>query len=213
MALANVNTNGQNFANANGTCCCYVADPTCDGCNYLGNRERNTCDNSYRNTTPTEYNSCNCGAGCQGTNYNYTECQSVYGEGNRDRRYFERYNCYPYSFVPNSSYVTQCGCDAGSQEIASQNYYTCVGCTTFEVFRDGNRCSGTGGQYFVNGSSVGGSPPSNGSCNTNSSYGISRGVRCFNGTNYNVYEDSNGCGGGEQFHLHRQQYRKPYIPD
>ena len=202
MAVANVNTNGQNFANANGTCCCYVADPTCDGCNYLGNRERNTCDNSYRNTTPTEYSSCNCGAGCQGTNYNYTECQSVYGQGNRDRRYFERYNCYPYSFVPNSSYVTQCGCDAGSQEIASQNYYTCVGCTTFEVFRDGNRCSGTGGQYFVNGSSVGGSPPSNGSCNTNSSYGISRGVRCFNGTNYNVYEDANGCGGGEQF-----QYR------
>ena len=202
MAVANVNTNGQNYANANGTCCCYVADPICDGCNYLGNRERNTCDNSYRNTTPTEYSSCNCGAGCQGTNYNYTECQSVYGQGNRDRRYFERYNCYPYSFVPNSSYVTQCGCDAGSQEIASQNYYTCVGCTTFEVFRDGNRCSGTGGQYFVNGSSVGGTAPSNGSCNTNSSYGISRGVRCFNGTNYNVYEDSNGCGGGEQY-----QYR------
>lgn len=202
MAVANVNTNGQNFANANGTCCCYVADPICNGCNYLGNRERNTCDNSYRNTTPTEYSSCNCGAGCQGTNYNYTECQSVYGEGNRDRRYFERYNCYPYSFVPNSSYVTQCGCDAGSQEIASQNYYTCVGCTTFEVFRDGNRCSGTGGQYFVNGSSVGGTAPSNGSCNTNSSYGISRGVRCNGGTNYNVYEDSNGCGGGEQY-----QYR------
>jgi hypothetical protein len=196
---------GQNFANTNGSCCCWNAvseAEKCNGCDYRGNMERNDCSGSVRNTNPTAYNYCACNQNCQGTNYNYTECQSVYGEGNRDRRYFERYNCYPYSFVPNSSYVTQCGCDAGSQEIASQNYYTCVGCTTFEVFRDGNRCSGTGGQYFVNGSSVGGTAPSNGSCNTNSSYGISRGVRCFNGTNYNVYEDSNGCGGGEQF-----QYR------
>ena len=194
MAVANVNTNGQNFANANGTCCCYVADPTCDGCNYLGNRERNTCDNSYRNTTPTEYNSCGCNQNCQGTYYTDFICD------NRDKVFVQKYNCN--GSPTGATNRVNCGCDAGSQELTYQGYDTCVGCTTSAVYRDTNRCSGTYNQYFVNGGSVGGTAPSNGSCNTNSSYGISRGVRCFNGTNYNVYEDSNGCGGGEQY-----QYR------
>lgn len=194
MAVANVNTNGQNYANANGTCCCYVADPICDGCNYLGNRERNTCDNSYRNTTPTEYNSCGCNQNCQGTYYTDFYCD------NRDKVFVQKYNCN--GSPTGATNRVNCGCDAGSQELTYQGYDTCVGCTTSAVYRDTNRCSGTYNQYFVNGGSVGGTAPSNGSCNTNSSYGISRGVRCFNGTNYNVYEDSNGCGGGEQY-----QYR------
>lgn len=194
MAVANVNTNGQNFANANGTCCCFVADPTCSGCNYLGNRERNTCDNSYRNTTPTEYNSCGCNQNCQGTYYTDFVCD------NRDKVFVQKYNCN--GVATGATNRVNCGCDAGSQELTSQGYNTCVSCTTFEVFRDTNRCSGTFNQYFVNGGSVGGSAPSNGSCNTSSSYGIYRGVRCNGGTNYNVYEDSNGCGGGDQY-----QYR------
>jgi len=194
MAVANVNANGQNFANANGTCCCFVADPTCSGCNYLGNRERNTCDGSYRNTEVTQYNSCGCGVGCQGTYYTDFYCD------NRDKVFVQKYNCNGSpTGVTNR---VNCGCDAGSQELTSQGYNTCVGCTTFEVFRDTNRCSSTFNQYFVNGGSVGGSAPSNGSCNTSSSYGIYRGVRCNGGTNYNVYEDSNGCGGGDQY-----QYR------
>jgi uncharacterized repeat protein (TIGR01451 family) len=194
MAVANVNTNGQNFANANGTCCCFVADPTCSGCNYLGNRERNTCDNSYRNTTPTEYNSCGCNQNCQGTYYTDYYCN------NRDKVYVQKYNCN--GVATGATNRVNCGCDAGSQELSPTGYDTCVGCTTFTVYYDGNRCSGTGGQYIVNGGSVGTTEPSRGGCNTNSSYGISRGVRCFNGTNYNVYEDANGCGGGEQY-----QYR------
>lgn len=36
-AYSVVQANGQNHANANGTCCCWVADPTCSGCNYLEN--------------------------------------------------------------------------------------------------------------------------------------------------------------------------------
>jgi hypothetical protein len=193
-AVANVNANGQNFANANGTCCCFVADPVCDGCNYLGNRERNTCDNSYRNTEVTQSSSCGCNQNCQGTYYTDFYCD------NRDKVFVQKYNCN--GSPTGATNRVNCACDAGSQELASQGYYTCVGCTTFEVFRDGNRCSGTFNQYFVNGGSVGGSAPSNGSCNTNSSYGIYRGVRCSGGTNYNVYEDSNGCGGGDQY-----QYR------
>jgi hypothetical protein len=194
MAVANVNANGQNFANANGTCCCFVADPTCDGCNYLGNRERNTCDNSYRNTQVTQYNSCNCGVGCQGTYYTDFYCD------NRDKVFVQKYNCN--GSPTGATNRVNCGCDAGSQELTSQGYNTCVSCTTFEVFRDTNRCSGTFNQYFVNGGSVGGAAPSNGSCNTSSSYGLYRGVRCNGGTNYNVYEDTNGCGGGDQY-----QYR------
>ena len=194
MAVANVNANGQNFANANGTCCCFVADPVCDGCNYLGNRERNTCDGSYRNTTPTEYSSCGCGVGCQGTYYTDFYCD------NRDKVFVQKYNCN--GSPTGATNRVNCGCDAGSQELTYQGYNTCVSCTTFEVFRDTNRCSGTFNQYFVNGGSVGGSAPSNGSCNTSSSYGIYRGVRCNGGTNYNVYEDTNGCGGGDQY-----QYR------
>lgn len=194
MAVANVNTNGQNFANANGTCCCYVADPVCDGCNYLGNRERNTCDGSYRNTTPTEYNSCGCNQNCQGTYYTDFYCD------NRDKVFVQKYNCN--GSPTGATNRVNCGCDSGAQELSPTGYDTCVGCTTFTVYYDGNRCSGTGLQYIVNGSSVGTTEPSRGGCNTNSSYGISRGVRCFNGTNYNVYEDSNSCGSGEQF-----QYR------
>lgn len=194
MAVADVNANGQNYANANGTCCCYVADPACDGCNYLGNRERNTCDNSYRNTTPTEYNSCGCGVGCQGTYYTDFYCD------NRDKVFVQKYNCN--GSPTGATNRVNCGCDSGAQELSPTGYDTCVGCTTFTVYYDGNRCSGTGLQYIVNGSSVGTTEPSRGGCNTNSSYGISRGVRCFNGTNYNVYEDSNSCGSGEQF-----QYR------
>lgn len=193
-AVANVNANGQNYANANGTCCCWVSDPTCSGCDYLGNRERNTCDGSYRNTGVTQSSSCGCGVGCQGTYYTDFYCD------NRDKVFVQKYNCN--GSPTGATNRVNCGCDAGSQELSSQGYYTCVGCTTFEVFRDGNRCSGTYNQYFVNGGSVGGTAPSNGSCNTSSSYGLYRGVRCNGGTNYNVYEDTNGCGGGDQY-----QYR------
>jgi len=194
MAVANVNANGQNNANANGTCCCWVSDPTCSGCDYLGNRERNTCDGSYRNTTPTQSSSCGCNQNCQGTYYTDYYCN------NRDKVYVQKYNCN--GAATGATNRVNCACDAGSQELASQGYYTCVGCTTFEVFRDGNRCSGTYNQYFVNGGSVGGSAPSNGSCNTGSNYNYYRGVRCYGGTNYNVYEDTNGCGSGDQY-----QYR------
>lgn len=197
MAVANVNANGQNFANANGTCCCWnpaSEAEKCDGCNYRGNLEKNSCDGTFRNTGVTQSSSCNCGVGCQGTYYTDFYCD------NRDKVFVQKYNCN--GSPTGATNRVNCGCDAGSQELTSQGYNTCVSCTTFEVFRDTNRCSGTFNQYFVNGGSVGGAAPSNGSCNTSSSYGLYRGVRCNGGTNYNVYEDTNGCGGGDQY-----QYR------
>jgi hypothetical protein len=196
-AVANVNANGQNYANANGSCCCWNAASEaekCNGCDYRGNLEKNSCDGSFRNTTPTAYNYCGCNQTCGGTYYTDYYCD------NRDKVYVQKYNCN--GSATGATNRVNCACDAGSQELASQGYYTCVGCTTFEVFRDGNRCSGTYNQYFVNGGSVGTGAPSNGGCNTGSNYNYYRGVRCYGGTNYNVYEDTNGCGSGDQY-----QYR------
>jgi uncharacterized repeat protein (TIGR01451 family) len=193
-AYAVVQANGQNYANANGTCCCWVSDPTCSGCDYLGNRERNSCDGSYRNTTPTQSSSCGCNQNCQGTYYTDYYCD------NRDKVYVQKYNCN--GSATGATNRVNCGCDSGAQELTYQGYDTCVGCTTSAVYKDTNRCSGTYNQYFVNGGSVGGSAPSNGSCNTTPNYNLDRGVRCYAGTNYQVYQNTNGCGGGDQY-----QYR------
>ena len=184
---------GQANANTYGTCCCWVSAADCSGCNYRGNRQRNTCTNEYRNETPTAYNTCDCGIVCQGTNYDYSECLSIFGTGPKDRRNSERYNCYPYSFTGNS-YDTQCGCDNGAQSISSTGYTTCVGCQNVTIFKDYNRCSGTGGHYFVNGSDVGTSMPSTSSCNTTPDYGDDQGIKCVDGTNYYVYGNYNSCG-------------------
>jgi uncharacterized repeat protein (TIGR01451 family) len=193
-AVANVNANGQNNANLYGTCCCWVSDPTCSGCDYLGNRERNTCDGSYRNTTPTQSSSCGCNQNCQGTYYTDYYCD------NRDKVYVQKYNCN--GSPTGATNRVNCGCDAGSQELTYQGYDTCVGCTTSAVYKDTNRCSGTYNQYFVNGGSVGTSAPSNGGCNSTPNYNLDRGVRCYAGTNYQVYQNTNGCAGGDQY-----QYR------
>ena len=198
MAVANVNANGQNYANANGTCCCWNAvseADKCDGCNYRGNMERNSCDGSYRNTNPTAYNYCGCNQNCAGTYYTDYYCN------NRDKVYVQKYNCN--GSATGATNRVNCGCDAGYQELSPTGYDTCVGCTTFTVYYDGNRCSGTGLQYIVNGSSVGTTEPSRGGCNTTPNYNLDRGVRCYGGTNYQVYQNANGCGGG----VDQYQYR------
>ena len=192
-AYAVVQSNGQAHANANGTCCCWVSAPDCSGCSYLGNRQRNTCDGSYRNTDPTAYEVCGCGIGCQGTNFTY----AWYCDG-RDKVYEERYNC---NLAVNTGATNRvnCGCDAGSPELTSQGYNTCVGCDTRLVYKDTNRCSATFNSYYVNGTNVGTGAPSNGGCNTSSNHNIPRGIRCFNGNNFDVFEDSNGCGSNPQY--------------
>jgi Family of unknown function (DUF5977) len=189
---------GQNYANANGSCCCWNAvseADKCDGCNYRGNMERNDCSGSIRNTTPTAYNYCGCNQNCAGTYYTDYYCN------NRDKVYVQKYNCN--GSATGATNRVNCGCDAGYQELSPTGYDTCVGCTTFTVYYDGNRCSGTGLKYIVNGSSVGTTEPSRGGCNTTPNYNLDRGVICYGGTNYQVYQNTNGCNGGvDQF-----QYR------
>lgn len=187
-AVANVNANGQNYANTNGTCCCWVADPTCDGCNYLGNRERNTCDNSYRNTTPTEYGSCGCNQNCQGT-YWYPYCDGT------TRKRETRYNCNN-NYAGTTETLQVCSTDCGanlSQVQGSQigTYYVCSGgLTSTAVYINNNGCY-TGGNIYLVGGTWQSTNPSNSQPDTNPNYSAYRGVYCYGGTNYNVWEDVN----------------------
>ncbi len=185
-AYAVVQANGQDHANAYGTCCCWVADPTCSGCDYLGNRERNTCDGTYRNTTPTAYNSCSCGQSCAGTYYTDFICD------NRDKVFVQKYNCN--GVATGATNRVNCGCDSGAVEPTSQAYYTCVSCFTYLVYRNTNRCSSTYNNYIVNGVDKGITAPENMVCNTTPDYSNYIGVRCVTGSNYDVYGNNNPCG-------------------
>ena len=180
---------GQNFANANGTCCCYVADPTCDGCNYLGNRERNTCDGSYRNTAPTAYNYCACNQNCQGT-YWYYYCDGT------TRKRETRYNCNN-NYAGTTETVQTCNttdCGANLSQVQGNQvgtYYTCSGgLSAIPVYVNNNGCYSGGNIYLVNGNWQS-SNPSNSQPSTTPDYSANRGVYCYGGTNYYAYEDVN----------------------
>lgn len=191
-AVSYVNTNGQAYANANGSCCCWVAASTaekCDGCNYRGNREKNQCTGAFRNDGITAYNSCTCGVGCAGTYYGNSYCS---GSDSKDRTYYETYNCDGSS--TGNSYVVNCGCNDGSQQLNSTGSVTCVDCIDRIIYLDTNRCSGTAGHYFVNGSDVGTTMPNVGYCNNTPAYDNYIGIRCVSGTNYDVYANTNPCG-------------------
>lgn len=187
-AVNYVNANGQANANANGSCCCWVAASTaekCDGCNYRGNREKNQCTGAFRNDEITQYGSCSCGGGCGGTNYSNNYCSGADG---KDRTYYETYNCGGNT---GNSYVVNCGCNDGMTDRQSTNQTTCVGCINTTIFLDVNRCSGTYLHYFVNGEDRGTTMPSTAACFTGTDYSAYKGVYCYAGINYDVYQDTN----------------------
>jgi hypothetical protein len=68
---------------------------------------------------------------------------------------------------------------------------TCIGCSNVAIYYDVNRCSSTSGHYFVNGADQGTSSPSTSTCWTGTDYAAYKGVYCYSGTNYDVYEDTN----------------------
>jgi uncharacterized repeat protein (TIGR01451 family) len=191
MAVANVNANGQNFANANGTCCCWNPASEvekCDGCNYRGNLEKNSCDGSFRNTEVTQSNYCGCNQNCQGTTYN----NRCVGDGLKDRQYYQVYNCN--GAETGASYIVTCDCDAKQPNIVPTSYTTCSNCFNVTIYIDNNRCSPSYNRYFVNGSNVGVDLPSTAPCNDTPSYIDDLGVKCVNGTNYYVSANVNPCG-------------------
>jgi hypothetical protein len=179
-------TLGQAYANSVGTCCCWVPASACNGCNYMDNREVNTCTGEYRNTTPTQYGVCGCGQSCQGTYYGNSYCS---GADSKNRTYYEVYNCTGAS--TGASYEVNCGCNDGMTDRQSTNQTTCIGCTNVTIYLDVNRCSSTAGHYFVNGVDQGTTMPSTTACYTGTDYSAYKGVYCYSGTNYDVYEDTN----------------------
>lgn len=186
-AVDYVNANGQNYANSVGSCCCWVADPTCDGCNRLGNRERNTCTGEYRNTGVTAYNSCDCGTSCAGTYWTPT-CD---GSTKIERQY---YNCNgAWTGAQNTLENCSSFCTSTSMSlifISGATHCYSGGCR--QVYQDYNPCSSTYNQYFVDVSgsyiNIGGSYTScNNSCqDTGSPY--------CSGANW-VINQSTACSG------------------
>jgi hypothetical protein len=170
---------GQANANTNGSCCCWVADPTCSGCNYLGNRERNTCTGEYRYTQVTAFNSCNCGNTCAGTYYSYF-CAGQY---NYDR-YRVLKNVCDNSIAGSEELFLTCSgdCNKSSNPVyQNQNFVTCYFCSNVTVYRDINHCSGTDGSYYVlyNGNYVNvGDQPANVGCNYDSNCQDTGSARC-----------------------------------
>lgn len=188
---------GQANANTNGGCCCWVSDVTCSGCNYLGNRQRNTCTGEYRYTEVTAYNSCNCGNTCAGTYYTY----SCGGQFNYDQ-YRQTKNVCDNSDVGSAVLNATCSgsCNASSSPYyENQNYVTCYFCSNVTVYRDINHCSGTNGTYFVyhNGGYVNvGGQPSGVTCNYNSNC-IDVGGGYCSGNDYVINRSQNNPCSGE----------------
>lgn len=71
--------------------------------------------------------------------------------------------------------------------LTSQGYSTCSSCTTYTVYKDTNSHSSTYNQYYVNGSSVGTSAPSNGACDYSSQYESTGQIYCSGCSSYFVY--------------------------
>lgn len=74
-----------------------------------------------------------------------------------------------------------------SPVLTSQGYSTCSSCFTYTVFRDTNVNSATYNQYYVNGSSVGNTAPSNGACDYSSQYENTGQIYCSGCSSYFVY--------------------------
>jgi len=74
-----------------------------------------------------------------------------------------------------------------SPVLTSQGYSTCSSCNTYTVYRDTNVNSSTYNQYYVNGSSVGTTAPSNGACDYSSQYENTGQIYCSGCSSYFVY--------------------------
>lgn len=180
QAVAIVQANGQNHANANGSCCCWVYEEYCSGCTRRS-RERNNCTGEYRNDSVVSNSSCSCGNTCGGTYYYY------YCSGTTRWRTL-RYSC-DNSNAATTEVFANCSSDCGANTFPSytfQNYTTCFSCSNSNVYKDTNTCSGSYNNYFVyyNGNYVNvGGPPTGGSCNTSSACGDTGSGYC-SGPNY-----------------------------
>lgn len=93
--------------------------------------------------------------------------------------------------------------------LTSQGYSTCSSCNTYTVFRDTNVNSSSYNSYYVNGSNVGSTAPSNGVCDYSSQYENTFQILC-SGCNSNfVYAhnySAKPCYGGAPYQVNGVDY-------
>jgi hypothetical protein len=70
---------------------------------------------------------------------------------------------------------------------------TCVDCNTYQVYQDTNPYSATYGNYQVNGTDIGATPPTFGSCNNNPTWTSQGYSTCSSCGTYLVYRNTNAC--------------------
>lgn len=196
-AVSAVQSVGQSNANANGSCCCWVSDPACVAgtCNYMGDRQRNTCTGEYRYTNYTSTASCNCGETCASSYFEY----SCGGQYSYDRYRQEKWTCTNNIKTANALYEScSASCNANSSPVYEyQSYSTCYNCNNVAVYKDVNHCSGTNGAYYVysGGYVYVGSQPSGVACNTDSQC-VDTGSAYCSGGNYVINRtQGNACSG------------------
>lgn len=93
--------------------------------------------------------------------------------------------------------------------LTNQGYSTCSSCVTYTVFRDTNVNSSTYNQYYVNGSSVGTTAPSNGACDYSSQYENTYQILCVGCNSYFVYAhnySAKPCYGGAPYQANGVDY-------
>jgi hypothetical protein len=101
-------------------------------------------------------------------------------------------NQYQAGGTTYSSNPTTSACNTSSN-IISQGYTTCSGCSNYTVYKDTAACSSTYNHYFVNGTDVGTSAPSSGSCSTAQNLQSQGYTTCISCSAYLVYKDINAC--------------------
>lgn len=194
-ACADRDANGQNYANANAGCCCWVYETYCSGCSQRS-RERNSCDNSLRNDALVSASTCACGTTCGGTYWSY------YCSGTTRMREL-RYSCDGSYAGTTETFATcdQTNCGASTTpSYTDQGYTTCQSCFNAQVYKDTNACSGTYNQYYYQNSAgnkvlYGAGQPTGTACNTTSSC-VDSGSGYCSGANYVINQtQSNSCSG------------------
>lgn len=93
--------------------------------------------------------------------------------------------------------------------LTDQGYSTCSSCVTYTVFRDTNPNSATYNQYYVNGSSVGNTAPSNGACDYSSQYENTGQIFCSGCNSYFVFAhnySAKPCYGGAPYQVNGVDY-------
>ena len=176
---------------------------TCSSCGtYLVYRNTNACSSTYLNyqvngvdVGPSAPTNGDCNTTANWVSQGYNTCSGcvtylVYRDANPCSATYRYYQVNGIEVGTTAPTNGDCNTSA---TWTSQAYYTCVSCNTYLVYRDTNPCSATYNNYQVNGTDVGSTAPTNGSCNTSATLTSQAYNTCVGCNNYLVYRDTNVC--------------------